>query len=56
MAEAVMETLYEFRSEDTPERWTLEFTRSCRRSPGTGQVTLDRTSDLRKRVLSYRAE
>ena len=31
---------FEFRSLDTPDRWTEEFTPWCRRSPDTGQVML----------------
>ena len=38
MGKSVVER-FEFRSSDTPERWTKEFTPWCRRSD-TGQVTL----------------
>ena len=40
MAKAVVETFFEFRSEDKPERWTDKFTPWCRRSLDTGQVML----------------
>ena len=39
MAKSVVER-FEFRSLDTPERWTEEFTPWCRRSRDTGQVML----------------
>ena len=39
MAKSVAER-FEFRSLDTPERWTEEFTPWCRRSRDTGQVML----------------
>ena len=39
MAKSVVER-FEFRSLDTPEQWTEEFTPWCRRSPDTGQVML----------------
>ena len=39
MAKSAVER-FEFRSLDTPEQWTEEFTPWCRRSPDTGQVML----------------
>lgn len=39
MAKA-LEGRFEFRSLDTPDRWTEEFTPWCRRSLDTGQVML----------------
>ena len=39
MAKSMVER-FEFRSLDTSEQWTEEFTPWCRRSPDTGQVML----------------